>query len=149
MTFDEEIAEVYKRNGRDVPSTNTATSQTTSALTSALTNKIGNIGNIPGPNLSYGEDGRASVVGDFNPDLNQQSALTDYNSQFDTPYMDYAKMGIGGINSVMGIVGTLDSMKNNKLRRKEVKQNMAHAAAGRQDRTNFLNSARSAFAPKG
>ncbi len=67
-------------------------------------------------------------------------------SMFDMPTMDAFKMGIGGINSVAGLLGTIDSMKTNKLQRKGYEQNMKHAAMARDDRTNFLGGTASAFA---
>ena len=71
------------------------------------------------------------------------------NSWFDTPGMsgmDWAKTGIGGINSIVGILGAIDQNKTNKLARKGMEQNQQHAKMARQDRTNFLQGTASAFA---
>ena len=68
------------------------------------------------------------------------------NSMFDMPGMDMAKIGIGGINSIAGLIGAFDTMKTNKIARAGMEQNQKHARMARDDRTNFLSSTRSAFA---
>ena len=66
--------------------------------------------------------------------------------QTGTPMMDKFKMGIGGVNALMGILGTFDAMKTNKLQRKGMEQNQKHARMARADRTSFLTNTHSAFA---
>lgn len=116
---------------------------TTSAITSAL---IPQVGNIPGANLAFDpETNRASIIGDFSPDLRQQSALADFNSQFDTPYMDYANMGLGAINTIAGAIGTYDNLKTNRAKRDALKQNTAFAAQDQEYRTQTRNTNQSAI----
>ena len=67
------------------------------------------------------------------------------NSMFDMPGMDMAKMGIGGINSIAGLIGAFDTMKTNKIARAGMEQNQQHARMARDDRTNFIGGTRSAF----
>ncbi len=68
------------------------------------------------------------------------------NSMFDMPGMEWAKMGIGGINSIMGALGTFDTMKTNKIARVGMEQNQQHAKMARADRDAFLGGTKSAFA---
>ncbi len=68
------------------------------------------------------------------------------DSMFDMPTLDQFQMGIGGVNSIMGALGTWDMMKNNKLQRQGMEQNQQHARMAREDRTNFLSDSKSAFA---
>ena len=67
------------------------------------------------------------------------------DSAFDFGDMDMWKTGIGGVNSIMGLLGTLDAMKTNKIQRQGMKQNMQHAQMARDDRTSFLGDTKSAF----
>ena len=74
---------------------------------------------------------------------------TDYSAfdnGLDMSGMDMAKIGIGGINSIAGLLGTFDTMKTNKLARKGMEQNQRNAQMARDDRTRFLSDTRSAFA---
>jgi hypothetical protein len=109
------------------------------------------------PSQRYTGNGSISSVnpGDY---INMNSAFElDEDYGFDlygnpigdlgvTPMLDKFKMGVGGVNSIMGVLGTLDAMKNNKLRRRGMEQNQKHAAMARQDRTDFLQGTKSAFA---
>ena len=60
--------------------------------------------------------------------------------------MDWAKMGIGGINSIAGLIGTFDTTKTNKVVRAGMEQNQRHAKMARDDRTAFLGGTKSSFA---
>jgi len=104
-------------------------------------------GNTPGANITIAPDGHSyNFNQDYQPTPAELQTQTDFGSQFDTPYMDYAKIGIGGINSVKGIVGTLDSMKNNKLKRAGMEQNQEFTRMARQDKTNFKQGVQSGMA---
>ncbi len=70
------------------------------------------------------------------------------NSMFDMPGMDMAKIGIGGINSIAGLLGTIDTMKTNKIARTGMEQNQKHAGMARDDRTNFLSKTEASFQPQ-
>ena len=73
--------------------------------------------------------------------------IGDNSSWFgNTPGLDIAKMGIGGVNSLVGALGAFDMMKTNKLKRKGMEQDIEFAKQARQDRTNFINGTKSAFA---
>jgi hypothetical protein len=111
---------------------------------------------IPGTTQPYSGNGSMASVnpGDY---MNMNSAFDygmDGNYGFDeygnpislTPTLDKFKMGVGGVNSIMGVLGTLDAMKTNKKNRAAIDQNMKHAAMARTDRTDFLNGTKSAFA---
>ena len=93
--------------------------------------------------------------GSVNPGDYTNMNTTDYsafdtdqigaNSMFDMPGMDIAKMGIGGINSIAGLIGAFDTMKTNKIARAGMEQNQRHAKMARDDRTAFLGDTKSAF----
>lgn len=99
-------------------------------------------------NPVYAENGALSyspkVMASMTPD--QRSAFDTYNSQFDTNYTEMFNTGIGAANTIMGALGTWDSMKTNEKQREAIDQNMEHAAMARADRTAFLSDTKSAFA---
>ena len=88
-----------------------------------------------GGTVNYGDYTNAGVTG----------SAFDLGTS-DMSGMDWAKMGIGGINSIMGALGTFDTMKTNSLQRDAMQQNMKHAKMARADRTAFLGNTASAFA---
>jgi len=59
-----------------------------------------------------------------------------------------ANLGMAGLNTAMNIGSYFDRKDFNKTAMKEINQNMKHAKMARQDRTDFLSGAKSAFASK-
>lgn len=89
----------------------------------------------------------------FTPTMQDATAFDMYNTQFDTPWMDYAGAGLGAASSIAGIMGSMDNMKTNKVNRNAVKQNMGFAkqdqdyrVGARTGTTNAFRNTKSAFA---
>ena len=80
-------------------------------------------------------DGKAVPVDGAALGLGERGAIDDYNSQFDTPYMDYMNMGVGAANTIMGAIGSYDNYQTNKLKRKGLSQDIEFSAQARADKT--------------
>jgi len=59
---------------------------------------------------------------------------------------DYISMGADGLGAIVGLANYFDTRSINKVKKQALNQNMAHAAQGRQDKTNFISGTNSAFA---
>ena len=59
---------------------------------------------------------------------------------------EYISMGADGLGAVVGLANYFDTKSINKVKKQALNQNMAHAAQGRQDKTNFISGTSSAFA---
>ena len=144
MDFESALADFYKSYGKTAPTSNPSSALTTP---SSMVNNL-NIGNTLGENLIPRLDGGYDFAETYQPDARELETQRLHNSAFDTPYEDYAQIGIGGLNAIIGGVGMYENMKNNKVTRKEKEQNMLHSQMARQDRTNFVGAAgRMNFSP--
>jgi len=108
--------------------------------------KVNNAISLPSLSTQLYSGGSVNPGDYTNINSTDYSAFDSGGSMFDMPGMDMAKIGIGGINSIAGLLGTFDTMKTNKLARKGMEQNQRNAQMARDDRTRFLSDTRSAFA---
>jgi hypothetical protein len=109
--------------------------------TEAYKGAAGNIGYLPGAT-----SGAVQILDPSKATMYDYYLMGQYNKQFETPYMDYAKMGIGGLDAIAGLIGTGDTLRTNKLNRQATAQNLDFARQEQAARNEFRAATKSAFA---
>lgn len=105
-----------------------------------------NYQDLSGGNVTYDVDGFGTFNKGYNAPISEALNLKRYNDSLGFNFGSAFDMAgdIGGL--VLGGISTLDNLKTNKLKREGLNQNIKHSKMARQDRTNFLQGTKSAFA---
>ncbi len=101
---------------------------------------------MTGGNVLYGDDGVGSWAEGYMPSLTEQMNLQKYNDSLGFDYGSAFDTGLDLTKGVLGVIGTLDKLKTNKLMRKGLDQNIRNSAAAEQRTVDFVNGTKSAFA---